>query len=76
MPAWRAKATDSPFPDPYYLSRMLKRFEFCLQTLGKAVPAGPDWFHEINFDSYRLRLDHPRVAMTGPCDIRASSRQP
>jgi bifunctional non-homologous end joining protein LigD len=36
---------------------MLKRFEFCLPTMGKAVPAGPDWFHEIKYDGYRLRLE-------------------
>jgi ATP-dependent DNA ligase len=36
---------------------MFKRFEFCLPTLGKAVPAGPQWFHEIKFDGYRLRLE-------------------
>lgn len=33
------------------------KFEFCLPTLGKAVPAGPEWFHEIKFDGYRLRLE-------------------
>jgi bifunctional non-homologous end joining protein LigD len=36
---------------------MLKRFEFCLPTMGKTVPAGPDWFHEIKYDGYRLRLE-------------------
>jgi ATP-dependent DNA ligase len=32
------------------------RFEFCLPTLGKAVPAGAEWFYEIKHDGYRLRL--------------------
>jgi bifunctional non-homologous end joining protein LigD len=32
-------------------------FEFCLPTTGKAVPAGPEWFHEIKFDGYRLRVE-------------------
>lgn len=32
-------------------------FEFCLPTSGKAVPAGPEWLHEIKFDGYRLRLE-------------------
>ena len=32
-------------------------FEFCIPTTGKAVPAGPDWFHEIKFDGYRLRVE-------------------
>jgi bifunctional non-homologous end joining protein LigD len=36
---------------------MLKRFEFCLPTLAKAVPTGKEWFHEIKFDGYRLRLE-------------------
>jgi ATP-dependent DNA ligase len=30
---------------------------FCIPTTGKAVPAGPDWFHEIKFDGYRLRVE-------------------
>ncbi|MGY3404173.1 ATP-dependent DNA ligase [Bradyrhizobium sp. GM5.1] len=33
------------------------RFEFCLPTLGKAVPAGAEWFHEIKNDGYRLRIE-------------------
>jgi ATP-dependent DNA ligase len=36
---------------------MLKRFEFCLPTLGKSVPAGDDWFHEVKYDGYRLRIE-------------------
>jgi ATP-dependent DNA ligase len=44
-------------------------FEFCLPTGAKAVPSGPDWYHEIKYDGFRLRLerngearpaDHPR----------------
>jgi bifunctional non-homologous end joining protein LigD len=35
----------------------MSKFEFCLPTSGKAVPAGPDWFHEIKYDGYRLRLE-------------------
>jgi ATP-dependent DNA ligase len=26
-------------------------------TLGKAVPVGRKWFHEIKFDGYRLRVE-------------------
>jgi bifunctional non-homologous end joining protein LigD len=26
-------------------------------ALGKAVPAGKEWFHEIKFDGYRLRVE-------------------
>ena len=33
------------------------KFEFCLPTTGKAVPTGSDWFHEIKFDGYRLRVE-------------------
>ncbi|MDI3559554.1 RNA ligase family protein [Bradyrhizobium sp. Arg816] len=32
-------------------------FEFCLPTAAKAVPAGPDWIHEIKYDGYRLRIE-------------------
>jgi len=32
-------------------------FDFCLPTNGKAVPAGPEWLHEIKFDGYRLRVE-------------------
>lgn len=35
----------------------MPKFEFCLPTVGKVVPAGPEWFHEIKFDGYRLRLE-------------------
>ncbi|WFU37553.1 DNA ligase [Bradyrhizobium sp. CB82] len=33
------------------------RFEFCLPMLGKAVPAGAEWFHEVKYDGYRLRVE-------------------
>jgi bifunctional non-homologous end joining protein LigD len=35
----------------------MPKFEFCLPTNGKAVPAGPEWFHAIKFDGYRLRVE-------------------
>jgi bifunctional non-homologous end joining protein LigD len=35
----------------------MPKFDFCLPTNGKAVPAGPEWFHEIKFDGYRLRIE-------------------
>jgi ATP-dependent DNA ligase len=38
-----------------YLNPMPKRpFEPCIPTRGAAVPAGPDWIHEIKHDGYRL----------------------
>lgn len=35
----------------------MPKFDFCLPTVGKAAPAGPEWFHEIKYDGYRLRLE-------------------
>jgi bifunctional non-homologous end joining protein LigD len=32
----------------------MPKFEFCLPTTGKAVPAGKDRFHEIKYEGYRL----------------------
>jgi ATP-dependent DNA ligase len=38
-----------------YLSGMLKSpYQPCIPTRGTKVPAGPDWFHEIKHDGYRL----------------------
>jgi hypothetical protein len=34
---------------------MLRSFEFCIPAKGIKVPAGPEWFHEIKYDGYRLR---------------------
>ena len=44
----------------------MPRFEFCIPTVGKAVPAGADWFHEVKYDGYRLRVerDGDRVRLT------------
>jgi bifunctional non-homologous end joining protein LigD len=33
------------------------QFEFCIPTVGKAVPTGAEWFHEIKYDGYRLRVE-------------------
>jgi hypothetical protein len=50
----------------------MPKFEFCLPTNGKAVPAGPEWFHEIKFDGYRLPVerdgDRVRLITRGGCD--------
>jgi bifunctional non-homologous end joining protein LigD len=32
-------------------------FDFCLPTKATSVPDGPDWFHEVKYDGYRLRLE-------------------
>jgi ATP-dependent DNA ligase len=32
-------------------------FEFCLPTRAQGVPSAPDWFHEVKYDGYRLRLE-------------------
>ena len=36
---------------------MLRAFEFCIPTAGTKVPSGPEWFHEIKYDGYRLRVE-------------------
>jgi bifunctional non-homologous end joining protein LigD len=35
---------------------MLRKLEYqpCIPTRGTEVPAGPDWFHEVKHDGYRL----------------------
>ena len=33
---------------------MRNTFSPCLLTSGKAVPAMPDWLHEVKYDGYRL----------------------
>ena len=33
------------------------RFEFCLPTRATVVPSAPEWFHEVKYDGYRLRLE-------------------
>ena len=35
----------------------MPKFEFCIPTVGKAVPATDEWFHEIKYDGYRLRVE-------------------
>ena len=35
----------------------MPKFEFCIPTVGKAVPDGAEWFHEIKYDGYRLRIE-------------------
>jgi bifunctional non-homologous end joining protein LigD len=42
---------------------MLKRFEFCLPTMGKVVPDRPNWLHEIKYDGYRLEREPDRVRL-------------
>jgi hypothetical protein len=69
--------------DTAYL-RPMPGFEFCLPTTGKSVPAGAEWFHEVKYDGYRLRVerDGERVRLftrngyAGPAGIPGSSRPP
>jgi bifunctional non-homologous end joining protein LigD len=35
----------------------MPKFEFCIPTTGKVVPAGAEWFHEVKYDGYRLRVE-------------------
>src|SRR5579871_5578793 len=44
---------------------MFKAFEFCLPTLAKSVPAGPEWFHEIKYDGYRVQLERRLITKGG-----------
>jgi len=49
-----------------YLSRMrTSAFEPCIPTRGTKVPAGPDWYHEVKQDGYRLivQRDGKRVRL-------------
>jgi ATP-dependent DNA ligase len=46
----------------------MPKFEFCLPTLGKAVPAGPDWLHEIKYDGFRRVGDRVRLFTRGGYD--------
>ena len=56
---------------------------FCIPTAKTAVPAGPDWIHEVKYDGYRLRVERngdrvrcfPRAAWTGPSGTPGSSRR-
>ncbi len=33
---------------------MRSAFQLCLATAGKQVPSGPEWFHEVKHDGYRM----------------------
>jgi len=50
--------------DTYIL--LMPKVEFCIPTVDKVVPAGVDWFYEVKYDGYRLRVErdgpsnHPR----------------
>ena len=65
-------ATRFAISRPNAYLRPMPKFEFCLPTLGKIVPSGPDWFHEIKYDGYRLRLEreagHVRLITRGGHD--------
>jgi hypothetical protein len=60
----------------------MPKFDFCIPTTGKIVPAGPDWFHEIKYDGYRLRIERHGItfawsraaAKTRPGAFHGSSR--
>jgi hypothetical protein len=61
----------------------MHKFEFCIPSVGNVVPAGADWFHEIKYDGYRLRVERDgervhlitRVVMTGLRGSRGSPRR-
>jgi ATP-dependent DNA ligase len=39
------------------------KFDFCLPTTAKTVPASEGWFHEIKYDGYRLRIERDGKAV-------------
>jgi bifunctional non-homologous end joining protein LigD len=47
--------TPNPLPTPYIA--VMQKYEFCIPTAAKAVPSGAQWFHEIKYDGYRLRVE-------------------
>ncbi|MET4022757.1 bifunctional non-homologous end joining protein LigD [Bradyrhizobium sp. S3.14.4] len=53
-------------------------FEFCVPKAAKAVPAGPDWIHEIKYDGYRARLvrDGDRVRLESKAGLDWTWRFP
>jgi hypothetical protein len=51
----RLARTPNPIPTPYIAG--MPKYEFCIPTAGKAVPSGAEWFHEIKYDGYRLRVE-------------------
>lgn len=52
-------------PGRVHTLQIMPKFEFCIPTVGKAVPIGDDWFHEVKYDGYRLRIerDGPSVRL-------------
>ena len=49
-------------PEAHYLVLMSNAFEFCLPTNRNKVPAGPEWFHEIKQDGFRIRVERDATA--------------
>src|SRR6516164_11366901 len=39
---------------------MFKAFEFCIPTKSTTVPHGPERFHEIKHDGFRIRVERDR----------------
>jgi len=37
--------------------------EFCIPMTGAAVPGAPEWFHEVKYDGYRLRIERDGKAV-------------
>ena len=56
----------------------MPKFEFCIPTTGNIVPAGAEWFHEIKYDGYRLRVerdgDRVKLITRGGYDWTDASR--
>ena len=51
---------------------------FCIPTAKKAVPAGPDWIHEVKYDGYRLRVERngDRIRLLSKSGLDWTKRYP
>jgi ATP-dependent DNA ligase len=51
---------------------------FCIPTAKTAVPAGPDWIHEVEYDGYRLRVERngDRVRLLSKSGLDWTKRYP
>ena len=63
IPAVRPLAVnkpDSQFAHVFIYAAMSRRLEFALPVKADTVPSGPDWFHEIKHDGYRMMIIRER----------------
>jgi len=51
-------------------------YEFCLLGCGIQVPAGPDWYHEIKYDGFRLLCSERRHGLQASGSTRQQHIDP